>query len=178
MHDGWSLMESLSWRKGSLNSCENEMELPSHANEVPEQKSFDDDKIPWVAYRHIKLLILLCAFSKHHQRTLVILPSRKIPAKLWSMPPSSDDLSRAWCSCRARCRPWIESLPACQKAFAGLPWWCTTILSSVWDFCSHAAIFVIFFSPAISPRQKFDKGLHKAMVHKSYRPRNVREELK
>ncbi len=30
---------------------------------------------------------------------------------------------------------------------------------------------------AISPCQKFDKGLHKAMVHKSYRPRNVREEL-
>jgi hypothetical protein len=38
-------------------------------------------------------------------------------------------------------------------------------------------LILSFFSPANSPRQKFDKGLRKAMVHKTYRPRNVRDEL-
>ena len=36
---------------------------------------------------------------------------------------------------------------------------------------------MIYVLPTISPHQKFEKGLRKAKVHLSYRPRNVREEL-
>jgi hypothetical protein len=50
---------------------------------------------------------------------------------------------------------WIESPPACQKAVAGLPWWCSTIiLLSVWDFCSRAAIFENCFLPAFFLRAR------------------------
>ena len=54
----------------------------------------------------------------------------------------------------------------------GAPQYCR-----VCDISALMRLFLSFFSPAISPRQKFDKGLRKAMVHKIYRPRNVREEL-
>ena len=60
------------------------MELPSHTNEVPEQKSFYDNRIPWVALQtrkdpySVDRDYLLCAFSKHHQHTLVIPSSRTI----------------------------------------------------------------------------------------------------
>ena len=132
-------------------------------NQTAFTKSFNDDQIPWVGLQTHKdpysmdWEYLLCAFSKHHQHTLVLPPSRTITTKLWSTPPSSGDLSRARCSCRVRCRPWIKYLPAWQKAVACLPWWCSRTLSSVWiNFCSRAAIFV-FFSPTVSPRQKLTR---------------------
>ncbi len=64
------------------------MERPSHAYEVPEPKSFDGGQIPFVALQTYKdpysmdQEYLLCAFSKHHQHTLVKPPSWTVPARL------------------------------------------------------------------------------------------------
>ena len=53
-----------------------------------------------------------------------------------------------------------------------------------WELVLYELYFsVIVFSPAISPRQKFDKGLRSLrygtlrMTKAIYRPKNVREEL-
>jgi hypothetical protein len=55
----------------------------------------------------------------------------------------------------------------------GAPQYCR-----VCEISALMRLFLSFFPPAIiSPRQKFDKCLRKAIIHKSYRPRNVREEL-
>jgi hypothetical protein len=62
------------------------MEQPSHASEVPQLKSFEDDQIPVSSLPPCKDPYLmdqeyfLCAFAKHQQQTLVIPPSWTIPA--------------------------------------------------------------------------------------------------
>jgi hypothetical protein len=77
---------------------------------------------------------------------------------LWCASWEKEQLS-CWCPPDCRKGAWLRDDGLC----------CSTRLSSVLDYLAFygrdGLNFVIVLSPAISPRQKFVKGLPKAMVH-------------
>jgi hypothetical protein len=140
------------------------MGQPSGASEVPEPKSFNGGQIPFVALQTQKNSYstdqeyLFCAFSKHHQHTSVIpqvrqfLQDSDVGPDLQTSSLGHNVLAEQ--DANLELNLFLLARKLLPAYHDGAPQNCQVCEI----FCSRMAIFVIVFSPAISPCQKFNKG--------------------